>query len=399
MRKYLVMLLVLGAPLSARAQSEGGPPPNVRMRIGPLFINPTIALSNAGTDTNVFNEATNPKSDFTVTITPATDIWLRFGPTWFQSSIKEDIVWFQKYASERSANNGYNLSWLIPLSRFTFVPKWTYLNTRERPGFEIDTRAQRTEVGYSGSADIRVFLKTSIGVQLSLTTTAFDGSAQFLGVNLHDELNRTVTSEAVNIKHQLTPLTSITLSASREQDRFAFDALRNSDSTALTAGIKFDAAALIKGSASFGFQDFKPASPDLFGYQGSTAAVDLSYVLLGMTKFSVTFNRDIAYSYDINQPYYVQTGGGASIGQQLFGPLDIVARGSLARLDYRDRLGAIVAVSNRIDHTQGFGAGIGYHLGRDTRFGFNVDQSRRISGVQARQYKGLTYGFAVTYGS
>ena len=102
-----VALAVVLTPLAASAQSVSGPPANVRMRIGPLFVNPTLALSNAGRDTNVFNDAKNPKEDVTITITPATDLWLRVGPSWVQGNIREDIVWFQKFASERSANNSY----------------------------------------------------------------------------------------------------------------------------------------------------------------------------------------------------------------------------------------------------------------------------------------------------
>src|SRR5205823_2306633 len=95
MRKFLAALFLVAVPVGVCAQSEtGGPPQNVRMRIGPLYVNPTLALTNAGIDTNVFNEASDPKRDYTVTITPATDLWVRAGPTWFQTNIREDLVWF-----------------------------------------------------------------------------------------------------------------------------------------------------------------------------------------------------------------------------------------------------------------------------------------------------------------
>ena len=72
-------LLILTVPASA--QQELLPPPpdaenNVsRLRLGPFWLNPSIALTNAGIDTNVFNEpdSHNPKSDFTFTITPPAD--------------------------------------------------------------------------------------------------------------------------------------------------------------------------------------------------------------------------------------------------------------------------------------------------------------------------------------
>jgi hypothetical protein len=58
-----------------------------------------------------------------------------------------------------------------------------------------------------------------------------------------------------------------------------------------------------------------------------------------------------------------------------------------------------VAVSDRVDHIETYGGGFGYHIGRDMRIGVNVDQNLRLSPVSGRQYRGLRYGIAVTYGS
>src|SRR5262249_29965032 len=84
--------LLLGVARPAWSQPpEGGPDPaKVRVRIGPLWMNPTVSLTNLGIDQNVFNdpESAAPKQDFTFTATPTTDLWLRFGPSWVQGSIK-----------------------------------------------------------------------------------------------------------------------------------------------------------------------------------------------------------------------------------------------------------------------------------------------------------------------
>jgi len=212
-------------------------------------------------------------------------------------------------------------------------------------------------------------------------------------------LNRTVSEETISLRHELTPLTSLTFEASREQDRFEFSSLRDADSTRFSGGVKFDPAALIRGGLAVGYRDFKPLDGSLAGFKGTTVAADLSYVLLGVTKFAVKGTRDVQYSYDINQPYYLQTGVNLEVSQQIAGPFDAVVRGGRARLDYRDRAGAVVAVSNRVDTIDTYGGGFGYHIGRDTRIGVNIDQYERLSPLIGRQYKGLRYGIAVTYGS
>jgi hypothetical protein len=390
------------APGSAQTTQEGGPDPSkMRVKVGPLWLNPTMSLTNLGVDTNVFNEPADqgPKKDFTFTFTPQTEAWVRMARTWITASIREDVVWYQKYASERSSNNSYSLGWKVPFNRLFLSINANWASSRDRPGYEIDARLQHNETKYESSAELRTYSKTYVGVMGGWQTVSFDKNAVFLGNSLPEALNRTSISGGLTARHQLTSLTGILFTASRQEDRFKFSTLRDSNSTALTGTVKFDPAALLKGAATFGYRDFEPLSAGVPGYKGSTAAVDLSYAAFGTTKFSATLTRDIQYSYDVNQPYYLQTGVTGSVAQQIFGPLDVIARGGAQRLDYRDRAGAVVALVDRTDHVRTYGGGVGYHFGKDTRLGFNIDQQTRESGVASRRYYGLRYGTSVTYGS
>jgi Putative beta-barrel porin 2 len=384
----------------AQTQQPGGPPSSVRFQVGPLFLNPILGLTNIGVDDNVFNDPStaNPESDFTMTVVPAVDLWLRFGPTWIYTNAREDLVYYQKFESERSANTSVRFNWTIPFNRLVVVPGLVYLNTQDRPGYEIDTRAQRVESGYTGTLELRVGSNTFLGVRGDHRTTDFDETAAYDGTNLRQELNRTVTTEGFTFRLQATPLTGFVFEVSAEQDRFEFSPDRDTDSTHFNAGLKFDPAALLKGSATFGLRNFRPASIDVPAYQGPTVAVDLSYVPQDSTKLTLLVGRDVQYSYDVNQPYYLQSGMGGSIDQQIFGPVDLVGRIGRQRLDYRDRAGASVPEPDRTDRITSYGGGVGYRMGRDVRIGFNIDKQRRESAVDTRQYDGLRYGFAVTYG-
>ena len=104
------------------------------------------------------------------------------------------------------------------------------------------------------------------------------------------------------------------------------------------------------------------------------------------------------YSYDDNQPYYVQSRIGGSVAQQIFGPVDVQVRGDLAYLDYRNRAGVTVPVTDRTDRVTTFGLGVGYHMGKDLRLSLNVDQSHRDTQVVDHQYERLLVGAALTYG-
>lgn len=398
-KTFLAAALLLGMPARALAQASD-PSADARIRTGPLALSPSLSLTNAGVDNNVFNEPNQaaPKQDFTMTVEPKIDLWLHFGRSLVSGNVTEDLVYYKKYANQRSVNSSYKAGLLVPLTRLTLNGSVRYLNTRDRPGFEIDARSQRSEVEYEGRVELRLLSKTFVGVKGTRSNVDFDKAAVFLGNNLHDELSRKMTSEALTVRHALTPLTSITLDVGKQQDRFPFSHLRDADSTQVAAGVAFDPFALLKGSATFGYRDFEPAVAGLPNYRGSTAAVDLSYVAFGSTRAAVQVSRDVQYSFDVNQPYYVQTGINASLAQQIFGPVDVVGRIGAQRLDYRDRAGAVVDVSNRVDHVRTYGVGVGYHSGKNMRIGFNVDQQHRTSAVDDRQYDGLRYGMAVTYG-
>ena len=235
------------------------------------------------------------------------------------------------------------------------------------------------------------------GARAEVRTFDFEENAVFLGTNLHNELNRTVTAASLTVRHELTPLTSITLDLGRQQERFDFSPLRDSDSTEVNVGVRFEPFALVSGFAQIGYRNYMPLSSDLPRYTGSIASVNLAYVVLGATRLGLVIDRDIEQSYDFNSPYYLRTGITASIGQQIYGPLDVQGRVGNQRLAYRERAGS-VAVLDRVDKVRSYGAGIGYRLGRDLRIGLNVDQQTRESQIDERRYEGLKYGMAVTYG-
>jgi hypothetical protein len=405
LKRYLfgaLSIALLVAPASfAQTTTDGGPDPAVvRVRIGPLWMNPTISMPNIGVDTNVFNDPVNvtPKRDFTLTIAPKTELWLRMGRTWLMGLVSEEIVWYQTYATERSVNSTYTIGWKAPLNRVVLATSATRVNTRARPGFEIDERAERREPVYEGSVEVRGFARTFIGVRGTWNQVRFEEDVVFKGRSLAEQLDRTATSASLSVRHELTPLTSITFSAGRSRERFRLALSRDSTSSDYSVGLSFDPAALIKGNVTLGYTVYEPQADDLDGYSGSTASAGLSYTLLGSTRVSGTVRRDVEFSYDVNEPYYLLSGATASIAQQIFGPVDVVARIGAQRLEYESRAGALVAIPDRTDRVRTYGMGVGIRLGQDLRLGFNVDRERRTSVLADRQYKGLRYGSSLTYG-
>ena len=161
----IVIGLVYPAPVRAQAPADGGPDPAaVRVRLGPLAMIPTMGLSNLGVDKNVFNDppGKQPREDFTATLTPKTDLWLHVGGTWVTAAINEQITWYQKYASERSASNAYSVGWKLPLTWLIVNTNVAYAKVRDRPGFEVDARVSRKDLAYGGSVEGQI-MSTELG--------------------------------------------------------------------------------------------------------------------------------------------------------------------------------------------------------------------------------------------
>jgi hypothetical protein len=347
----------------------------------------------------VFNEpADEAKRDFTFTVSPRADLWMGIGRTWVISSLREDLVWYDTYSTERAANSRVSLGWTVPLTRVAFGISGSYVAAHDRPGFEIDTRADRREVAFRGGAEVRALSRTLVAVTAARERVEFAGDEQFRGSSLDAELTRTISSGSIALRHELTPLTSMSFDVRRDQDRFDVSTLRDSDSTSAGVQVTFDPSALIAGSARVAYRRFEPRAADLPKFTGATVAVNLTYTLLGSTRFGVQATRDLQYSYDENQPYYLQSGAAGSIAQQIYGPVDAVFRAARYTLAYRDRDGAPIPFADRVDKMRSYGAGVGYHIGRDLRIGVNVDKQRRDSELPLHSYEGLRFGTSITYG-
>ena len=367
------------------------------MRFGPLALRPTIALTNMGVDTNVFNSSDNPQGDFTLTFTPTTNMWLRAGRTWITGSVDVSWVHYQKFASERSANSDYRVGVSRTFNRFSMAGNARHLSTRERPGFEIDARSRRAESELDGAAEYRMHSRTYVGTRAWRRPVTFDRDAIFRQASLAEELNRVSSGQAVTLRHVATPLTTLSLQVGRERERFTYSAFRDSDSTRIAATALFKPLALIAGSATIGYRHFTPLAAEVPTYHGPTATLGLTYAFLGTTRFGVDMYRDVQPSVEFDHPYYLETGVAATMQRQIVGPMDMLVRIGTRRLAYRDRASVAVALAHRVDRAGMFAIGTGYRLGTDKRLGFAVERHSRTSQMDIGEYDALRIGMSLTY--
>jgi len=194
------------------------------------------------------------------------------------------------------------------------------------------------------------------------------------------------------------------------EDHFPLSPVRDTDSYRVMPGVEFKPRALIKGSAYVGYRRFTPEAADVLPeFSGLVAQLGLSYTLLGSTSFGVTYTRDLTYSYEERQPFFINNSVGASIRRALGRRFDVLVSADRHQYVYEDLLAAPAAVdvievipakpaAQRVDSTWNYSGSVGYRIGRG-RIGFGFSYWQRDSRTKSfRAYDNLRFGTTVTYG-
>jgi hypothetical protein len=322
---------------------------------------------------------------------------MNIGPSRLSGKVSGQYLYFEKYQDQRAWGTSNDGRWELPLGRITPFVTGSYASTRQQQGYEIDIYARQETNSLGAGADLQFGGKTKVTVSAAHGNVLYDSGELFLGVGLANALNRSTDSELVQARYKLTPLTTFVLGGLVTQDRFDVDPVRNANSVKVLPGFEFKPFALISGTVAVGYRWFTALDKTMPDSQGIIATVDARYVI-GATQLVGKVSRDLAYSFETEQPYYTLTDFSVTATQQLSSTWDVVGRGGWQSLDYSRFVSALVP-AGRIDHGQQYGAGIGYRVGRTVRVGFETTYYRRRSEVEVgRDYDGFRSGLNVSYG-
>lgn len=391
------LALTLAAPASAQDPARQ-PPAGAEMHVGPVTLRPRLEIRDAGFDSNVFNDATDPKEDFTVDFTPRLDVLIE--PSWarIRYTTYADFVYFHEFTDERSINAGNEGRFEFLLNRVRPYVFGSVVNTSDRLNAEVDARAERRDWRVEAGALVALTPRASIVFAARRGSLAFEEDEFFNGVPLAATMNHDYDAYEGGLRFTLTPLTTLQVTGSYQRDRFDTASGRDTGIWRLTPTLDFDPNALISGRLTVGFTSFEPDSSSIEPYQGLTAAGQLTW-RLNTTKLEGLIERDVRYSYELLQPYYVTTLGRLTLTQIITGPLDVQLVAGRQRLEYRDEVPLDVDVDRRADTVTTWGGGIGFRVGDTARIGLNYEDASRDSRRPERNfdrqrvYGSLVYGF------
>ena len=324
--------LLLVVPVVAGAQDGAGPTP--RFVTGPIDWTPAVKLSEFGFDSNVFVEREGREvEDIIGTLSPSVAATVDRPTLKFDSTASVDMVYFERYADQRAFNQRYAGRAEIKLTRFQpyGIGRWERVRDRQSP--EVDLRARRIERDTTVGVNVFSVNRTSLRFSARQGAMTYEKGQLVDGVDLAQQLNRSSTSFSGGLQFAATPFTSLTLDVSTQRESYALAPQKDQSGNRVMFAVSFTPDAVIRGSAAVGVTHLDVEDPAAIPYTGLTSNVDLSYTLLGVTRFGGRVNRETAAS--VQEPYYLQTTLGFDVQQAFVGPVDLVLRVTHQLLEYQ----------------------------------------------------------------
>jgi hypothetical protein len=374
-----VSLGVLSATTAAAQPATAAPeqtPPEV------FVWRPSLALTDAGFDSNVLNEPRAAHGDFFATVAGGlAPVW-RVGDGKLSADTSLSYNYFREYTRERGADAKLGARIEFPIASALVHVDGSYANVRQRLNFEIDERARRSQSDVRAGIDLALGDRTTAGMDVHQLDVSF-ADRSLNSLTLRDALNRTERGVAARLDYAVTPLTSLTLTGDLTDNQFRFSPTRDGQRTRVGGGVLFGPDALVTGKAAVSWQRVTIQNPGIESFRGGAADVGLSTKVGADTRLGFSVARDVQFSADDRSPYYVQNGVRASLGQGLGNRWDVGVRGERAALNYAQAREPIVPPDH--ERVAVVGATLGYHFAGGLRIGIDVEDMRRTSDSNANR--------------
>ena len=382
----LTCMSLLGPDTATAQSSVGGGPltstlPEIEptvgvLNLGPIRFAPGLTVREIGWDSNVFDEppAAGPKEDFVVAAQPDVSGFMRLRFVRLSAYAGSELTYYDTYESERSVGHALRARADFLLSRLRPFIGGGETETRTRPNGEIDTRADRQESELSGGLAFDLSATSLVYGSAFRAKTVYENAFED-GVDLGQALNRESDNYQAGLKTDITPLLSVQLFASYQDDRFEFEPLRGSESWLGTAMFRFAPDAVVSGVVTASYRDMSFVDPGVSPYRGLVGAASLTYPVLEIGRLTVALSRGVEYSFDTAEAYYLEQSATVVYTHRLFGEVDAQVRGSRASFDYDARI-------NQPPHTDTLdtaAGSVGYNLRNRTRVAVNYEYARRRS--------------------
>src|SRR5688572_15110004 len=378
-------VLLVAAPASAQITA---PREAAQIELGALSLYPSLQIVDAGYDENVFNDGTQPQRDYTLTVASRMLAVVRLGSNELMVQSGNDYVWFREFDTERSSNAQYAMRFNLSASRFKPFIGAERIQTRARRSPEIDARARRIDRTALGGLGFDLTPRTRLTASVRINDSTYDEGERFRGVALDEALNRSERAADAGVRYAITALTTVSVTAGFEEETFDESHIRDLKRYTIGPTLEFSPEAAIRGRVVTAFELFKPVDPTLAEHMGIAYEASVNWALYGRTAFDLRAGRNISYSYQDTEPYYLLTNVRLGIIQPIAGRFDLYGGIDWDHMAYRWRRADAAAApreSDRVDILTGGSGGVGIRFGRGFNVRVGVEKMRRRSVEDLRQ--------------
>jgi hypothetical protein len=381
----VILVMLGGGRLAAQQSSLAGlpeePPEVVLYRIGPVLVDPRLSIPEIGRDSNIFNEANAPQEDFVIKLLPEVDFFSDLGLLRIAVRSGSTITYFHRNDSERSIAEQVRGRATVRLSRFKPWVGGASIRSNERSS-EIDARAKRVTREAAAGVQFDVSPLAALTVSGNRLEVQYADAERYRDTPLAAALDRRTETLAAALRFQATPLTALTFRGYTSRDDFAFDPERDSTSEGGDVEVSFGSEAIIRGRAAVGYRQQRSEDPTIATFRGITGRGGVTAPLLWRAMVDVQYVRDVQYSFDRREGFFVENGGDLTYTQRVGGPFDLQGRVSRYSLNYD----ASEITVPRTEVLWSYQGGIGYSLESGSRFGLSYEVADRDSTVPDRTF-------------
>lgn len=350
-------------------------PTTFAFRLGPLLATPGLTVREIGIDTNIFDDPEDPKRDFVAAIAPDLQLFMRTGALRVVTLSGADFVYYRDFADQRYTARQARVRADLLLGRLRPFAFGAFVQSRDRLGPEVERRTRRQGVEYGAGVGFELSATARVFAAAARTETAFGEGEAYRGVDLAAAFDRTTESRRVGLQMALTPFTTLQVAAGTERETFVVSPSRDSTSRTATLQLAFAPDAVVRGRARVGYREFQPADAALVPYRGVTAQVGVDWTMLSTARLAVDLDRDVSYSFEETEGYFVQSSVVLGYTQRVLGPWDVQVRGGRRWLEY----GRSTRAAARTDRAALYLFGLGYNLADRSRVSVSYEYTDRTA--------------------
>ena len=370
-------------------------------KFGPFRIQPSLVISNAGVDSNIFYSPAEPIKDFTITAGPAATVYVPIHRKFVLSLYgSPQYVWYSKTEQERTWNYYLNGAAQLSLKNVFFSLEGTYSDARERWNTEIDIRPRRKEEGYGGSVLVKAAWKTSFSLGYRTVKYNYESVEVASGFNAQQKLNRQESYANFSFFYQASTQRRFFLDF--EYGLYQFDfatqaAIGDSRSAAAYAGLDLSRLGRrVRGRIRVGYKKFDVRNSEGADYQGIVGDSQLWVRLAKPFVIRGSYVRDVRFSLWYDNPYYLESRPGAGVSLYPLRFLRLDYDYSVGRNTYPEVGGGGTDVK-RLDEYTIQSAGIYFRIKKTVALGFIASWWVRNSNLDAEDDKRTFFGLNLTY--